>query len=562
MTDTPDSPESASPGRIAFARMAERYPPLSDPARIVEVSAVLQRYVASLNDLRVDRREAIDSLLALAQITGDAGAPAVLLREYVAALDRAQAPLTATRASHVQALDDLAEIMRRETGDAAAKAEARARLDPISGLPDRNALQRKLAELIGEAQGTGLTVAVLCIDLHHITPLLDQPGHATQEDLVRAIAGKLRSVLRPKDLLARSGIVEFTALLPGLSSVGFAALAAGKVHRALSGPLQVGDLEVTLYPAVGISSNPDDGDAPFGLLQRARNAADEARTKSVDFDFYQGGQTKHQEDLRIAQLEHDVNQAIDDREIEVHFQPQLDLRSGKVLSVEALLRWHRCTDEVNDIWQWVNPVDFIEVVDRMIGAGKLSALILHRALAQVDMWDRAGIHVSVGVNLWAKALLEGDLPELIQLKLKQFGLEPDRLLIEITEGKMIEEWERSEELVRKLKAIGVHVSMDDFGTGYSHFSWLRALDVDEIKIDQLFVRELLRSPKDEPIVRSMINLGHELGLQVIAEGVEDQATQDALTRMGCDRIQGYHFCRPKPGDDSELLELLKQRSVR
>ena len=204
----------------------------------------------------------------------------------------------------------------------------------------------------------------------------------------------------------------------------------------------------------------------------------------------------------------DVRQALHDNEIEVHFQPQLDLRSGKVQAVEALLRWHRCVDEVNEKWEWVNPVDLIKIADRQTRANDLARVILRRSLEQVAEWDKHGIRVSVGVNLWAKALLDPQLPGEIQRCLRFFNVEPDRLLIEITEGEMIDKWERSREFVRALKDIGVSIAMDDFGTGYSHFSWLRELDVDEIKIDQQFVRDLLRSRKDEPIVRSMINLGH------------------------------------------------------
>lgn len=525
-----------TPGRLAFGRMVERYPVLGDIQNHGELVAQLAGYMASLLGAVREPLEGVAPLVRLAEATGDPGAPATLLHEYMAALDECGIPVAQSRASIVLALADLAEVTRRESGMAAASAEARAQLDPVSGLPTATAMQRALAGLIDETRESRLVLALLCLNLHHTTPLLDQPGYPTQEELLHAVVTRLRSALRPNDLLARTESLEFMVALPGLRSAGQAMLAAHKLSNVLAAPLVLADLKVQLSRAIGIASYPDNAEAPAGLMQCARLTAEEARSNSQEYAAYSGKDKA--EDAVFADLERDLREAMQQNDLELYFQPQLELANGQVHSVEALLRWQRRPGE------WVNPGDIIRTANRPGLVGQLSNWIISAAVRQVANWAQQDLHITVGVNLWAKALLEHDLPDLIKLTLDTWDVPPERLLIEITEGEMIKDWARSREVIGNLKRVGVTIAMDDFGTGYSHYSWLRDLDVDEIKIDQLFVRDLLRGPKDEPIVRSVIGLGHELGLVVVAEGVEDQPTQDALQRMGCDRIQGYWLSRP------------------
>lgn len=528
-----------TPGRAALTRLTERYP-LLDAQAGAEFARLLTLYVSSLNDPGADRSHALDSLLRLVQVTQDAGAPAVLLREYMLALDEFQIPMNSSRGAHAQALADLAEIMRRETGEAAADAAARAQLDPVSGLPTRSALHRQLELLIENARSQELELALLCVNLHHSTPLLDQPGHATQEALAQAIIARLRGALRPVDVLSGSGHIEFLVVLPGLRSAGQAMLAAHKLSSVLTPAFDLGTDTVHVTHAIGIATWPHTAAAATGLLHCAQRAAEEARADSEPCAVYSGSEKA--EEMSQAALESDLLGAIENNELELHFQPQLELGSGRIRSVEALLRWQRRPGE------WISPYEIIRVADQSGRVRKLSDWIIKVAVHQAATWQDQGLDITISVNLWAKALLQESLPDAIEQTLRASYVSPDRLLIEITEGEMIKDMAMSREVIRKLKGKGLTIAMDDFGTGYSHLSWLRDLEVDEIKIDQLFVRDLLRGPKDEPIVRSVIGLAHELGLIVVAEGVEDQATQDVLVRMGCDRIQGYWLSRPLAAD--------------
>jgi diguanylate cyclase (GGDEF)-like protein len=539
------------PAARTLDSLAEHYMVLRDAARCGDLHQGLVSYLARLRDGAAQAAESTDVLAQLVDLTEDPGAPALLIAHFLLACE-SEADAPDASGIRARALHDLVESIRRAVGIATTRAEERARLDPASGLPTRSALYRQAGLFLAGAVQSGQQIAALCIDFQHSTRTLGQPGHGSQEDLVLAICTRLRSAVRPVDVLGRTSALEFTLLLPGLDDPDQALLAAQKIASCFAEPLGLRQDVIALTVTIGVSRFPDHANSAEGLLNCARLAAREAHRRGSAILAYSG--TSEADKLETRALEARLRQAMTHSELTLHFQPQMDLHTGAVDNVEALLRWEQRPGE------WINPEAIVHSAAAAGLIGSLSLWIVGAALRQVDSWSRAGIEVSVAVNLTAASLLEDDLPELIALTLSTWGVAPERLLIEITESSMIGDMERSLHVLQRLKRVGVLIAIDDFGTGYSSLAWLRQLPLDELKIDKLFVCNMLRSPEDEMIVRTVINLAHNFHLDVVAEGVEDQATQDALGRMGCDRIQGYWLSRPLPPE--QCAEFLLRRADR
>jgi diguanylate cyclase (GGDEF)-like protein len=384
----------------------------------------------------------------------------------------------------------------------------------------------------------GGPAAVLMLDLDRFKEINDTLGHSYGDRLLEQVGPRLRAHLREEDVLARLGGDEFAALLPGLSRTSALAAAARLLH-ALREPFTVDGLELDVDASIGIALG-DGGSAGMDdLLRQADIAMYTAKQMQSGVEVYTE-HADHHDRSRLLLLTQ-VRRAIADQQFVLHYQPKVSLTDGVARGVEALVRWQHPTRGL------LGPGDFIPVVERtgLIHQLTLAAL----ALAQARSWLADGVDVQIAVNLSARNLHHLALPNQVSDALARYDVPARNLRLEVTESALMTDPDKAMTVLGRLNELGVALSLDDFGTGYSSMSYLKYLPVDELKVDRSFVNELLRNAEDAAIVRAAIELGHNLGMTVVAEGVEEPEAQRALLAMGCDTAQGYHFARPLPPQD-------------
>ncbi len=418
----------------------------------------------------------------------------------------------------------------------------------LTKLPNRILLLDLLHDRLGQNAKTSNKVGALLIDIEFSSVVLNSVTAMTHDDLMLECADRLRSILRDDDVLGQSGRNQFCLILPNLKIEGQALLAASKVARLLEIPVAQQGIEVPARISIGIAVSPNHGRDPELLLQRADLAKREAHQRGEQVLVYED--VFGEEELNQRLLEEQFRIALHENEFNVYFQPQLDLRSGQIQSLEALLRWRTRSGE------FIPPNVIVGIAERTGQIGRLSNWLTNTSLRHCAEFQRTGFDLNVGVNLTAMNLAERELPDFVDQALRTWGLTPRHLTIEITEGSMLNDAEQTIQILQRLNEIGVELSIDDFGTGYSSLSYLKRLPVNELKIDQMFVRNMLKIKRDEQIVRTVIDLAHNFDLTVIAEGVEDHDTLAALKVLGCDKIQGYVLAKPMPAD--QLLTWLNQ----
>ena len=429
--------------------------------------------------------------------------------------------------------------------DAAALADSRrlALTDDLTDLANRRAL---LAELEAAAAQPAIAVGMLLIDLDRFKEINDSLGHHVGDELLRQLAARLRTALRPNDLLARLGGDEFAVLLRAQpdqpQDVGAVAAqqAAQRLARVLDEPFHLDDVALHVTASIGIALTPDHATDPRELLQRADVAMYAAKSNSTRIGLYRLRDDPHSRE-RLHTLE-ELRAALRTGGIVCHYQPKVTLGTGRVDGVEALVRWQ------HPVRGLLAPEEFLELAEHAGLMRELTARVLDASLTQVRRWHDSGIEVQVGVNMSATNLLDADLPDLVGRSLVSHDLPATALQIEITESVLMADSTRSREILNQLRAIGVGVAIDDYGTGYSSLAYLQDLAVDELKLDRVFVARMTHDPRAAAIVRSTIELAHSLGLRLVAEGVEDDETLAVLVRSGCDISQGYHHSRPLPAD--------------
>jgi predicted signal transduction protein with EAL and GGDEF domain len=346
--------------------------------------------------------------------------------------------------------------------------------------------------------------------------------------------------VRATDLVARVEGDRFGVLLPGLARTGDAALAADKMLEALRPQLDVAGAALSVDATVGIACAPTHAHDAELLLQRAEAAMYRAKRAQSRREFF--SLDIEDEAPRRLILVTALKRAIDMRAITMHYQPKLDLANRRVIGVEALARW---TDPVVGP---VLPTTFVPLAERTGLAEPLTSLALEIAAADCRRWQEQGCFVPVAVNVSARVLVDPHLPERIEDQRHAFGLGDDAIEIEITESTLMGDHVQAREALSRLRAIGIRTSIDDFGTGYSSLSYLRELPVHALKIDRSFITDLMDEPDSEAIVRSIIELARNLGLETVAEGAEDEPVCDRLTSLGCDYVQGFAIARPMPAD--------------
>jgi diguanylate cyclase (GGDEF)-like protein len=440
---------------------------------------------------------------------------------------------------HGAALRVLAVRDITERNEASARIAHLAYHDSLTGLPNRAVFNEHLASTVDRARRGGQPVALLCIDLDGFKAANDIYGHPAGDALLRAAAARLRGVIRGVDLIARLGGDEFAIVQAGGSQPDHAGLLAERVLRQLEQPFEIGAemIRITASIGVAIAAGGDGGDGdPETLIKNADIALYRAKSDGRGVArFYDAAMD---EALRTRrQLDADLRQAMDEGRLGLAYQPVADIATGDVIGFEALARWTHPRHGA------VSPEEFVRLAEDGGYVARLGEWVLREACAEAARWDPP---LMLSVNLSPLQFREPDLAGDVERILAETGLDPRRLDLEVTEGLLIGDADHALSVLRRLKALGVQISMDDFGIGYSSLSYFRLFPFDKVKIDQSFVRDMGTSVAARAIVRSVIGLAHSLDMRVVAEGVETTEQQEMLREEGCDLVQGYLISRPQP----------------
>jgi diguanylate cyclase (GGDEF)-like protein len=423
--------------------------------------------------------------------------------------------------------------LRRRQRLAQAALEHQAMHDSLTDLPNRLMLRDELDRTIGR----GSTISLLLLDIDNFKEINDSFGHHIGDVLLRQVGPRLREALETANMVARLGGDEFAVLLPDADAARASKVARGLL-QALEGPFLTEDHSLEVTASIGIATFPDHGRGAEMILQRADVAMYIAKRQGGAFAVYRTEDDPY--DARRLGMRVDLRRAIERGEIVLYYQPQASLRTGEVIGVEALARWHQPERG------WVPPAEFIPVAEHMGLIKPLTAHVVELAVNQSLAWQGDGIAIPIAVNVSMRNLLDPRFPETLEDVIGSSGIAPGRLKLEITESAVMAEPNRVLETMNRLRARGVRFAIDDFGTGYSSLTYLQRLPVEEIKIDRSFVGQLATDQGSAAIVRATIELGGSLGLDVVAEGVEDAQIWQILNRLGCSAAQGYFLSRPMP----------------
>jgi diguanylate cyclase (GGDEF)-like protein/PAS domain S-box-containing protein len=437
---------------------------------------------------------------------------------------------------HVCVLTDMTAVMEYQ-----AQLEHQANHDALTGLPNRALITDRMAQAVTFSQRFKHSLWLVFIDLDNFKLINDHLGHQAGDQLLCAIANRLRACVHEGDTVARLGGDEFLLLLPIANQRPMASLLQ-LVQEAVAAPVMLDRQEVTVTCSIGVSVYPADGADPEQLLKHADIAMYRAKESGRNqVQFYEAAM--HQRISERASIEAELRQALARNQLSLVYQPKMDLQSGAITGMEALLRW------MHPALGAVSPARFIGVAEETGLIVAIGRWVLRTACAQAMAWQKAGLPpLRVAVNLSARQFRDHALIDEVRAALDDSGLAPQYLELELTESLMMHNVDEVVTAVENLKQLGIALSIDDFGTGYSSLAYLKQFPVDYLKIDQSFTREMLDEPRMAAIVRSVIALGHSLGFKVIAEGVETEAQLDYLRANDCDEMQGYYFSRPLAPD--------------
>jgi len=473
--------------------------------------------------------------LALAAVAG-----AMLVVTHVIAVYRGKLGERATRSA-------------REIGELHARLQHAATHDALTGLPNRHLLKERLARSFGDSQRPERTIAVAMLDLDRFSALNHSLGHGVGDRLLAEIARRLEAAVSAEHMLARVGGDEFAVLIDHVAARVEANTVTCAIAAALERPLLVNGEEVRVRPSIGVSIWPDDarrGDDLLAHAEAALRIAKQAGGSQVQF-FRPGMSDSMQE--RIA-LENDLRRALAAGEFEIHYQPQLSSKTGRILAIEALVRWRHPTKGL------ITPSSFVPLAEQTGLIVALDELVLREVCRQTRAWQvDTGTHVRVAVNLSAAQFRRPNILEVIRRTLEAASLDARALEIELTESTLMGDLEDSAAALKQLRAMGISIAIDDFGTGYSSLSYLRRLPIDKLKIDRSFIRDITSSRTDALIVRAIISLAHSVGLQVVAEGVETAEHLEFIRSLDCDQWQGFYCCQPQPS--AAIEEMLMERGT-
>jgi diguanylate cyclase (GGDEF)-like protein len=419
--------------------------------------------------------------------------------------------------------------------------------DALTGLPNRVLLHDRVSQAIAQAQRNREVLAMLFIDLDRFKTVNDSLGHHVGDRLLKSVGERLESCTRGSDTIARIGGDEFVVLLGDLEKPEDARHVALKVLDALAEPVTIGVHELRVTPSIGICAYPHDGTDVETLMRNADTAMYHAKQMGRNnYQFFTQSMNDAAQE-RLA-LENDLRHAVERAEFTLHYQPQLDLKTGRIVGFEALVRW------LHPQRGMVGPSQFVAAAEETGLIGQIGEWVLREACLQARAWHHAGhSELQVSVNCSAQQFQRESFVETVGGILRASGLPAQQLDLEITESVIIQ---HSEAVIARFQALddmGVRISIDDFGTGYSSLSYLKRFAIHQLKIDQSFVRDISSDPDDAAIVSAIIAIAHSLGLQVVAEGVETPEQLAFLRSLGCDVAQGYYFSKPVPAQEFERL---------
>ncbi|WP_374341542.1 putative bifunctional diguanylate cyclase/phosphodiesterase [Azonexus sp.] len=446
-------------------------------------------------------------------------------------------------ARHVAVFSDVSGRKAQE-----ARIDYLARHDPLTDLPNRLALGHHLDDTLARATRSGEQVAVLVIDLDHFKTVNDSLGHHAGDRLLAEIARRLRGEIDAATCLFRLGGDEFAIVRSGLADADPVVELVDRVVRAIALPFDVGGCALRASPSLGISLYPGDGDDGPTLLRNADTALHFAKSRGRNNHQFFAEPMKAAVNRRLH-VESELWQALAENQLELHYQPQVDLLAGRIVAVEALVRWRHPQRGL------VAPGEFIPVAEECGLIVPLGHWVLLAACRQARAWRDAGIELGgVAVNISALQFHLPDFAQSVRAVLAETGLPPACLELEITETTLMRDADAAAETMAQLKAMGVMLAIDDFGTGYSSLAYLRRFPVDRLKIDRSFVADIGGERDSSSLVGSIVALGHALGLELVAEGVERPEQAEFLQLLECQRVQGYHFYRPLLADQLEGLD--------
>jgi diguanylate cyclase (GGDEF)-like protein len=425
-----------------------------------------------------------------------------------------------------------AEELKRQT----AEREYAAHHDVLTLLPNRTLFQERLREVIAVRGKTG---AVMIMDLDRFQEINDTLGHHNGDSVLIAVARRLAAA-SDSSLVARLGGDEFAVLLEAVNDRKQAVRFAERLLATFADQVTLGDLTLDVRGSIGVALFPEHGTDADSLMQRADIAMYVAKGNKRGYEVYSPESDRYAPE-RLALIA-DLHRALNGTGLFLTYQPKIDLKRGRISGVEALIRWQHPTRGL------IQPDDFIPLAEHTGLIKDLTLWVLDTALAQSQAWQRQGIHLGIAVNLSVRNLLDLDLPDQVARLLQKWDVPAHRLELEITETTLMEDPARASSVIARLNAMGIRLSIDDFGTGYSSLVFLKQLPVQEIKIDKSFVLNMLADLGDGAIVRSIIDLAKNLGLDVVAEGVESEGIMQELTLRGCTTAQGFFISRPVPAD--------------
>lgn len=437
-----------------------------------------------------------------------------------------------------------------ERGRAQRELERHALHDALTGLPNRTLLLDRLEQALLAAKRLGMSVGFMVVDLDRFKEVNNTAGHQVGDALLKEVALRIQSRLRDSDTLARLGGDEFGLVLPGVDATG-AVLVARKILKILERPFVIAGQAFDVAASLGIAHFPDHGEDRDALLRNADVAMYAAKRSGSGFNVYASEQDTHSS-ARLA-LAAGLRVAIERGELELHYQPEVSLRTGAVQWLEALVRWRHPRRGL------LPPSEFVPLAESSGLVKLLTEWVLATALRACAAWQAAGRELGVGVNLSMRNLLDPQLPERIAALLAETGAPAPRLGLEITENVLMADPEHVLQTLQRLRGMGVSIYIDDFGTGYSSLAYLHRLPVNGVKIDRSFTMRLRTDKSGEAIVRATIDLAHTLGFEVVAEGVEDRESLELLKALGCDMAQGYHLGRPLPSAEIERWLAAEQK---
>ncbi len=429
-----------------------------------------------------------------------------------------------------------------ERKHAEERAQYLANYDILTGLPNRTLMYDRVSQAVAYAKRSRERIALLHFDVDRFKMINDSLGHDIGDEILKSAAERIKRCTREGDTVARVGGDEFTILMPDAGRLGDVTAFAAKILSEIAQPFPSEREDVFVSASIGVSMFPDDSRSPDSLIKHADAAMHSAKTLGRNnYQFFT--QALNEEVQQRMELETGLRLALKRDEMRLVYQPKVDLQTREIIGAEALLRWDHPKHGS------ISPARFIPVAEDSGLVGEIGEWVLRDACRQIRQWQKMGLSPQIAINVSARQFQQYDVAQLVSDVIGQAQISPHLLEIELTESAVMHDAESSIVTVEKLKQLGVRVSIDDFGTGYSSLSYLKRLPLDLLKIDQSFVRDISSDPNDAAIVRAIITLARNLGMKVIAEGVEDEAQLSFLNAYGCQYAQGFLFGEPMSAEE-------------